>query len=739
MTWVVSITGFDTSGPGVTTKTYSMGAGLAFTDAAYAPSGFVSWRSPNQKVSVAQAGGVTLSADTGMLVIQNLPNDIGSAGPLDALADWAWQNRAAYLYWISDGTWANRQLVDVAVLQQPFATLVSGGDVQSSLQFQLRDPRYALAVPLQPTKFLGTNAAGQGVEGEADIKGQVKPILYGVVSNISPPRVNASQLIYQVADKSATILCVRDGGLGLSIGTIRGSLASLQANAPTPGTYDSYAGAEGTFFKLGTTPVFSVTCDAREGTQGAARTNLCSRSAARGDAVWSKVNHSVTSDNTAAPDGSVAMDLITRTSTANGYSAQSAVKAASAITYTWSENVKKSSGNFFAMHLQGASSANRADVCFNISTGVISMAAIVTGAFTGASAAIVPDGNGGWWVSLTATSDTSAVISWTDSTSTVSQAVDGTGSASGSAAWVWAAQLEVGAFRTQYIATNAAAATDQDMSNRTHSQIWSRFRQERCGNVSVDLVGASITAADVADPNEVGFWWNAAVTQLDAVNEILTSLSGYEVQGFDLKWSIAKLVAPTGTTVLDFVVVGPTSQLTAKNRAIRNLTRVRPDFAPDGAPPYRCTVNWGRNYTTMSEANFAGAAPQRLRDKFALEYRAETCTNTAIWDPVGLTGPWMNAPELKINTAYQPGNDSLTAIHAKAEAGRLEALYGANKGQYQLDFTPRVTDQILAGMVCSIAYPQLGLSGAPLFTVLQSALVVEKELARMSLVLGLQT
>lgn len=739
MPWVCEITGYDLSGPGATTKVYAMGAGIAFSDAAYAPSAMVSWKSANQKISVAQEGGVTLSADGGQLVLQNLPDDINSAGPLDGLADWAWQNRAANLYWISDNTWANRQLVDTAIMQQPFAALVADGSVQATLQFQLRDPRAGLDVPLQPTKFAGTNASGQGVEGEADLKGQPKPILYGVVSNIGPPRVNASQLIYQVADKSVTILCVRDGGLGLTAGTARGSLASLQSNIPTPGGYDTYAGSEGTFFKLGTTPVFQVTCDAREGTQGTARTNLSQRSAEDSNATWTKTNHTITADNATAPDGSASMDLAARTSAGVSHVYQTAVKATTAIAYTWSRNVKKNSGNFFAMGLQGASSANRADVCFNILTGAISLAANVSGAFTNASASIVPDGNGGWWCSLTATSDTSALILWVYSTSTVSQVIDGAGSASGSSAWVWGAQVEASTYRTQYIATAGATATGQDMSNRTHAQVWSRFRQERCGNVSGDIVAASLTTADALDPNEVGFWWNGETTQLAALNEILTSFSGFEVKGFDSKWSFAKLVAPSGTTVVDFVLVSPLSQLTTKSRAIRNMTRVRPDFAPDGAPPFRCTVNWGRNYTTMNEADFAGAAPQRLRDKFAIEYRAENATDTTIWDPTTSTGPWTNAPELKINTAYQPGCDGLTAVHAKAEAGRLQALYGANKAQYQIDFTPKVTDQILAGNVFSTTYPQYGLSTGPKFVVLQSALTVEKEVARMAVVLGLQT
>ncbi len=133
----------------------------------------------------------------------------------------------------------------------------------------------------------------------------------------------------------------------------------------------------------------------------------------------------------------------------------------------------------------------------------------------------------------------------------------------------------------------------------------------------------------------------------------------------------------------------------------------------------------------MAEADFAGAAPQRLRDKFGIQYRAELRTNTAIWNPATGTGPWLSATEITINTGYQPGDDGLTAIHAGAEAQRLLDLYSANKNSYQIGFTPKVTDQIVVGQTVSLAYPQFGLSGAPLFMVIQNSLTVENELPTM--------
>lgn len=543
MAWVVEITGVDPSDGVTKSRTYALGAGVAFTDTTFTPSGLVSWTTPTQKIDISREGRVTMTGDAGSMVLQNLPDAVGSAGPLDALADWAWHGRRANLYWVPALVWADRFLVATATMQQPLASLAISGSYQSTLVFPLRDPRSALTGPIQTTRYAGSNSGGSGVEGEADIKGRPKPILYGVVSNIPGVRVNNSKLIWQISDKAATILCVRDGGAAITPGVSRGTLSSLQTNIPAAGKFDYYSGSEGLFVRMGTTPQFKLTFDAQEG-------------------------------------------------------------------------------------------------------------------------------------------------------------------------------------------ANAAA--------RTHAQIWQRIRTERCGNVSGDITAASVTATDTADGNEVGFWWADDVTQLEALNEVLDSLSGYEVQGFDLKWSIAKLLAPSGTAALDFVVITPTSKMTSTQRPMKTLTRVRPNFAPDGAPPFRVTVRWGRNYTVMGSADFAGVTAQRLKDKFAQEWRSEVAADNTIWNPVARTGKFPDAPELFVNTGYQPGVDGLTCPHAATEATRLLNLYSTLKGQYKLSFKPSTADRLLPGDVISITHGQM-LGAGPKFRVLQAAWKVDDKGAEAELIAGLQT
>lgn len=544
MPFIVELTGVDLNDNVEKTVKYSLGGGLALSDAAYIPGALVRWKSPTLKVDISSEGGVVQNTDAGELVLSNTPTDIRLPGPLDALANaWAWHGRRASLYYTAD-TWANRVLLSAGVLEQPIAPMITEARKDANLVFPLRDPRKAYDRPLQPTKYLGTNLAGAGVEGEEDLKGKPKPILYGVVSNIPGVKVNRQKLIWQISDKAATVLCVRDGGAPLTVGIARANVASLEANTPTPGTYDYTSTATGTYVRLGTTPIFTLTMDAQEG-------------------------------------------------------------------------------------------------------------------------------------------------------------------------------------------ANAAA--------RTHAQIWKRLRTERCGNVVGDLDAASITAVDALDANEVGWWWPTDKTQFDAIREVLSSLSGFEVLDFASKWEIKRLIAPAGTPSYEFRLLLPETVMKTNERAIGTCGRARPNYAPEGAPPYRIKVEWGRNHTVMDEPDFAGVVKvnnPRLVEKFAESTRTEVANNNAIWNPDTQTGPWPNAPEMLFSTAYQPGADGLTCPHALAEAQRLMTLLTPLRTQYQLGYRPEVTDQVQVGDIMKLTHPQFSLTGGVLFVVLQASWQLDAKGLQAGLVLG---
>jgi hypothetical protein len=537
-TYAVEFTGVDPAGPTTHTFRFARGEGQAPTDVAHIPSGLLRWESPSQSIDISATGKVGSQADGGELVIANVPDDIAEAGPLDDLVTYAFQGRIASLFLLTGTAYASKTLVARGVLEQPVADA-------ASLRFPLRDPRAELDAPLQTTKFAGDNVAPDGVEGAEDLKGKPKPIAYGVCSNIPGVLVNQQKLIWQLCDKSATVLCVRDGGIPLAASTSRGSLASLQSNAPPDGGYDFFAGSEGTFVRLGSTPSFKITYDVQEG-------------------------------------------------------------------------------------------------------------------------ATAPD--------------------------------------------------------------------------RTHAQVWQRIRTERCATLAGDIVAASVTATDAADGNEVGFWWGDEITRRDALDQVLASLSGFEVQDLSGDWSIGRLSAPSGSAAIGLVVASETGTQRVTDRALISVERARPSYQPNGSPPYRVNVRWGKSYTVMASGDFAGAAAQRLKEKFSTEWRVETATDITIWNPVTNAGNFPNAPELTLETGYQPGADNRTCPHAATLATDRLTLYSALKGQYQVRFLAEPGDNILPGSVVQATYARWGLSGGPLFVVLQSAWVLEQEgEPSAGLVIGLQT
>lgn len=88
----------------------------------------------------------------------------------------------------------------------------------STVTIKLRSRDVELDVPLQSTMYLGDNALPDGLEGTAsDHKGKPKPVCLGAVTNISPPCVNTTKLIYQVNDGPvASIDAVYDRGISLA-------------------------------------------------------------------------------------------------------------------------------------------------------------------------------------------------------------------------------------------------------------------------------------------------------------------------------------------------------------------------------------------------------------------------------------------------------------------------------------------------------------------------------------------
>lgn len=192
-------------------------------------------------------------------------------GALDAWLGYGFDGREWRLKRISD--------IDAPVSS---ATLVFRGTVESidasdafnTMRLNISDVTSLLQQPFLTTTYAGTTlSAGATAEGTEDLKGQLKPRIYGTVVNVAPKLVNPFNLLYQVSTNAVASITAKDGGVTLSNVGDYPALSSLIAATCAPGQYvTSFANG---IFRLGGSPVSTVTADVIEGA------TLATRSAAR--------------------------------------------------------------------------------------------------------------------------------------------------------------------------------------------------------------------------------------------------------------------------------------------------------------------------------------------------------------------------------------------------------------------------------------------------------------------------
>lgn len=157
-----------------------------------------------------------------------------------------------------------RQVI-VGTMEQPEFT-------SDTVTVRLRDRQAELMVPLNTTKYAGTNALPAGLEGVAtDLKGKPKPVCFGYVTNIAPPSVNTSRLIYQVHDSAiSTVDAVYDRGVALTKGADYTSQSDMETTAPAASNFRVWPA--GGYFRLGTSPSGLITADVTQGASASERT-----------------------------------------------------------------------------------------------------------------------------------------------------------------------------------------------------------------------------------------------------------------------------------------------------------------------------------------------------------------------------------------------------------------------------------------------------------------------------------
>lgn len=206
--YLVEIVAYDPSGPGTVTLRYST-IGKTTGPAETPANTFYDARLQEPGVirrAIAEGrelfGAARISV--GEVVLQNLD------GALDALATYGFDGRTRTL----------RQGVPGAAYPSGYTTVDVGtmDDVEvtrKQVRIRLRDNTFGLDTPLQTTTYDGDNALPAGLEGVAgDLKGKVKPLLYGVAKNLPVPCVNTAKLIYQVSDGAiGSVEAIKDKGI----------------------------------------------------------------------------------------------------------------------------------------------------------------------------------------------------------------------------------------------------------------------------------------------------------------------------------------------------------------------------------------------------------------------------------------------------------------------------------------------------------------------------------------------
>ncbi len=160
----------------------------------------------------------------------------------------------------------------VDALYEQFITIFDGtasdwNVEESILRIQIRDNTYRLEVPAQPLLYGGSG----GLDGTDDLKGKRKPLALGECLNVTPVILIPNALIYQVSSGPVHgIGPVYDRAVMLaSAGDFPTPEALISASTGAAGSGASIeAGEYGTclsagLFKLGGSPVGTVTCDVR--------------------------------------------------------------------------------------------------------------------------------------------------------------------------------------------------------------------------------------------------------------------------------------------------------------------------------------------------------------------------------------------------------------------------------------------------------------------------------------------
>lgn len=260
---------------------------------------------------------------------------------------------------------------------------------------------------------------------------------------------------FRTASANGTGSYTGDGNSGVYIyGAQLSDSASLDPYVPTPGAAPSSTAFYGPRFDFD-----PVTLQPRGLLVEEQRTNLATYSDQFDNAIWTKVNATITANNAVAPDGTTTADLVTVTG-ASGRVVGSHTFTAAAQTLSVYSKFSSQTETLLRIF----DGTNTFTLTLSWSGGVPAFVSNTGSAYTISNA-----GNGWYRISMTATTLAAS--------GTVQIFANGFGSSG--AALLWGAQLEAGAFATSYIPTVASTVTrSADVATITGQNFAQWYRQD---------------------------------------------------------------------------------------------------------------------------------------------------------------------------------------------------------------------------------------------------------------------
>lgn len=201
------------------------------------------------------------------------------------------------------------------------------------------------------------------------------------------------------------------------------------------------------------------------GTQTAkAEENLLLQSQTLNSASWSTTNSTVTGNTTTAPDGTTTAETVTDDTAAQAHVCAQVVTTTAGLVHTLSFFLKASTNNFAVVTLSSTTTQNYISAVVNLSTGAITETSTGTSA-TFTSSSITSVGSGWYRVVITGSCTagfTRAEMGLAPAATGNSFATNGrvTYTGTGTAVFVWGAQLEQRSAATAYTATTTASITN---------------------------------------------------------------------------------------------------------------------------------------------------------------------------------------------------------------------------------------------------------------------------------------